>query len=122
MYEFTSKDYVKGIIGYLKEKHRIGVTFEQSTYDDETIEDIPRVHFGSGRSMMVDTVWLPTPEMDADGMIGITVVDDDVHPGLLSGDENENFECLFFETYYYINDAEDDEAEEWLAKYLGYKA
>ena len=118
MSTYTGEDFVKGIIGYLREKKRKGVCFEQSTYDDESMKYIPRFHFGSGRMMLVDTVWLPDAEMDAEGQIGVTVDDDSVHPGLFTGQENEDFETLFFETYYYINDAEDPEAEEWLDAFL----
>lgn len=111
--DFTGKDFVKGIIGYLKEKKQTFVTFEKSTYGDEN--NIP---FSNTFMDMIDTVALSREHTDT---IWITVEREDgaVFSGEFDGsEEGEDFEYLFDEVYHYINGADDPEAEDWLETFL----
>lgn len=107
--DWRGPDFVKAIIRYLKEKKRNGVTFETNTYYENWC-DIP---YCNRFEYIVDTVSIDQEHPDK---ICIAVCRED---GFLAhdwfdGTEKEDFEYLFHEIYYYINDAEDPEAEEWL--------
>lgn len=109
---YTGKDFVYAILAYLNERQEECVTFEPSTYGDES--DIPFCKKLNGR---VDTV---RPSSDKPGSIILTVVRTDAAgrdytPGeTFNGCEDEDFDYLFHEIYYYICDANAPEAEEWM--------
>lgn len=108
--KFSGKQYVKAIIAYLKSKHRCGVSFELSSYDHTTIGDIP---YCNALQYVVDTVSISD---EKPGCVNVAVCREDGFMAyeVFDGSEDEDFEYLFSEIYYYINDAEDPEAEEWL--------
>lgn len=109
---YTGKDFVYAILTYLNERQYESVTFEPSTYGDEN--DIPFCKKLNGR---VDTV---EPSSDKPGSIKLTVVRTDAFgqdytaSTSFNGCEDEDFDHLFNEVYYYICDANAPEAEEWM--------
>ena len=111
---YTGKDFVYAILSYLNERQEECVTFEPSTYGDES--DIPFCKKLNGR---VETV---EPSSDKPGCIILTVVRTDAvgrnHTAseTFNGCEDEDFDYLFHEVYYYICDANAPEAEEWMEK------
>lgn len=109
---YTGKDFVYAILAYLNERQEECVTFEPSTYGDES--DIP---FCKKLNGYVETV---EPSSDKPGCIILTVVRTDAvgrnytASETFNGSEDEDFDYLFHEVYYYICDANAPEAEEWM--------
>lgn len=110
---YTGKDFVYAILTYLNKRQYECVTFEPSTYGDEN--DIPFCKKLNGR---VETV----EPSDKPGSIILTVVRTDAvgrdytASETFNGCEDEDFDYLFHEVYYYICDANAPEAEEWMEK------
>ena len=109
---YTGKDFVYAILAYLNERQYECVTFKPSTYGDES--DIPFCKKLNGR---VETV---EPSSDKPGSIILTVVRTDAvgrdytASETFNGCEDEDFDFLFHEVYYYICDANAPDAEEWM--------
>lgn len=106
--------FVRAILAWLKEKGRDSVYFQPSTYDFE--DDIP---FCSDAGLPVETVFIPD-EPGHENEIGITVWTEggEALQKYFDGTEpNEEFDYLFHETFYYINDPEDGEADDWLDEF-----
>lgn len=110
---YTGKDFVYAILAYLNERQYECITFEPSTYGDES--DIPFCKKLNGR---VETV----EPSDKPGSIKLTVVRTDADgqdytaSTSFNGHEDEDFDFLFHEVYYYFADGDADEAEEWMEK------
>lgn len=101
--------FVRAIIDYLKEKGRTFVSFEKSTY--ENWNDIP---FCNRFQDVIDTVSISD---EFPGRICICVCTEGgaVYYDLFDGTEtDEDFDYLWHEVYYYINDFDSPEAEQWL--------
>lgn len=109
---YTGKDFVYAILAYLNERQYECVTFEPSTYGDEN--DIPFCKKLNGR---IDTV---APSVEKPGSIVLSVVRTNPFgirytvQEAFNGCEDEDFDYLFHEVYYYICDANAPEAEEWM--------
>lgn len=103
----SGKDFVLAICAYLNERQETCVCFERSSYEYE--EDIP---FCRGLNGRIDSV---SVSFDRPGCIDICVVrDGKAVYGTFDGTEDEDFDYLFHEVYYYINEADAPEADDWI--------
>lgn len=106
--------FVKAIIAWFKEKGCRSVYFQPNTYEFE--DDIPFCH---DAGLPVETVFIPDEPVHGDG-IGIIVWSekDGAMQKYFDGTEpDEDFDYLFHETWYYINDPEDGEADDWFEEF-----
>lgn len=108
----SGQRYVKAIIGYLKEKGRSSVSFDKSTYEDWN--DIP---FCNALQETIDTVSISN---EKPGCITVSVCREDgfmAYEVFDGSEKDEDFDYLFHEVYYYINDFDADEAEVWMEQF-----
>lgn len=112
MKTITGKDFVHAIISYLNEKGQVSVSFEPKTYED--INDIP---FCNTLQYIIDTVSI---SYEQPGSITIAICREDEFMAYetFTGEEDEDFDYLFHEVYYWYNSPEDPEAEEWLEDFM----
>lgn len=101
----TPKDYVMAIILYLNERGDGCVCFDAYSYGD--VNDIPFCRTLNERIDSVSTV----PDQEK-----VCIMTVSRKERTFDGSEEEDFEKLFYETYYYICDPYAPEAEEWLAE------
>lgn len=105
--KFDGRDFVLAICAYLNEKQVRDVYFEPSSYAEEA--DIP---FCKKLGGPIDTVAV---SLAAPGCIDISVCKDgEILSGAFNGTEDEDFEYLFNEVYYYLCEVNEPEAEEWM--------
>ena len=118
--EQNGKLFVKAIIGLLKEKgaHGESVLFDPAMYEDTN--DIPQCSVLDRRVSLVTVaspdeieVSVDIDETDEDG----EVVNSTKSVKLSGTEVDEDFEKLFFETYYILAGHNEPEAEEWLERF-----
>lgn len=107
----NGKNFVNAIIAYLNSKAVDNVSFVPSTYGDQN--DIP---FCNALENIIDTVSISE---EKPGSICISICREDGYMAYMDfdGTEDEDFDYLFHEVYYYINEANDPEADEWLEEF-----
>lgn len=114
----TPQDFVEAIIAILKEKNTLSVSFDPKSYEDKLSKsELPWcVRFDS----LVDTISIRPDNDSLRGKIIISVVNGgQTIYDTFDGNENEDFEKLFYKVYDALRDGtEEEEADLWIGRFL----